>query len=65
MPQLEKINSGPFRALEARAVSCPGALYFTYWRYGVGDGQVPIGVEQGLLCPREPACTFELKTFGN
>ncbi|WP_028219253.1 DNA/RNA non-specific endonuclease [Paraburkholderia oxyphila] len=65
VPQLGKINSGPFRALEAKAVSCPGALYFTYWRYSVGDGQVPIGVEQGLLCPGEPACAFELKTFGN
>ncbi|MGU7773724.1 DNA/RNA non-specific endonuclease [Burkholderia sp. MR1-5-21] len=65
VPQLGKINSGPFRALEARAVSSAGALYFTYWRYGVGNSQVPIGVEQGLLCPGEPACVFELKTFEN
>ena len=65
VPQLGKINSGPFRALERKAVNHPGALYFTYWRYGRGVSQVPVSVEQGLLCPGAPACTFELNTFGN
>lgn len=65
VPQLGKINSGPFQALERKAVSCPGALYFTYWLYGRGNSQKPVGVEQGLLCPGAPACTFELATFGN
>jgi DNA/RNA non-specific endonuclease len=65
VPQLGKINSGPFQALERQAVSTPGALYFTYWLYGPGDDQVPIGVEQGLLSPGSTACTFELATFAN
>ncbi|MFL9921639.1 hypothetical protein PQR75_41100 [Paraburkholderia fungorum] len=65
VPQLGKINSGPFQALERLAVSCPGALYFTYWLYGPGDSQVPVGVEQGLLSPGSPACTFKLSTFAN
>lgn len=65
VPQLGKINSGPFQALEQLAVSQPGALYFTYWLYGRGDSQVPVGVEQGLLMPGATACTFKLSTFGN
>lgn len=62
VPQLGKINVGPFRELEIRAVGHPGSFYFTYWRY-VGSrpvlgktgqlfpGQVPTGVDQGLLIP--------------
>lgn len=65
VPQLGKINSGPFQALERMAVSSPGALYFTYWLYGPGDSQVPVGVEQGLLSPGEPLSTFKLSTFAN
>ncbi|HEX3381443.1 MAG TPA: DNA/RNA non-specific endonuclease [Paraburkholderia sp.] len=65
VPQLGKINSGPFQALERLAVSHAGALYFTYWLYGPGDSQVPVGVEQGLLMPGATACTFERKTFAN
>ncbi|MBC8750258.1 MULTISPECIES: hypothetical protein [Paraburkholderia] len=65
VPQLGKINSGPFRALERLAVSHAGALYFTYWLYGPGDSQVPVGVEQGLLVPGATACTFKLATFAN
>ncbi|CAD6520326.1 hypothetical protein LMG28727_01382 [Paraburkholderia kirstenboschensis] len=65
VPQLGKINSGPFQALERLAVSSPGALYFTYWLYGPGDGQVPIGVEQGLLSPGATAYPFRLSTFEN
>jgi hypothetical protein len=66
VPQLGKINSGPFQALERKAVSSPGALYFSYWLYGVGDSQKPVNVEQGLLCPGAPACTFDLsKMFQN
>jgi hypothetical protein len=65
VPQLGKINSGPFQALERLAVSRPGALYFTYWLYAPGDSQVPIGVEQGLLSPGATACTFRLSAFAN
>ncbi|WP_233853422.1 DNA/RNA non-specific endonuclease [Paraburkholderia sp. HD33-4] len=65
VPQLGKINSGPFQALERLAVSHAGALYFTYWLYGPGNSQVPVGVEQGLLMPGATACTFRLATFGN
>jgi hypothetical protein len=56
VPQLGRINVGPFRPLEKRAVATPGALYFTYWSYvgarairrGV-PSQTPTGVDQGLL----------------
>jgi hypothetical protein len=56
VPQLGRINIGPFRPLEKQAVATPGSLYFTYWTY-VGaprtrdghKGQTPTGVEQGLL----------------
>lgn len=65
VPQLGKINSGRFQALERLAVSSPGALYFTYWLYGPGDSQVPIGVEQGLLSPGATASTFKLSAFEN
>ena len=51
VPQLGSVNVGPFRRLEREAVASPGALYFTYWRYGRADTQVPSGVEQGLLRP--------------
>ena len=51
--QLGSINIGPFRALEREAVATPGALYFTYWMYGAGDSQKPVGVQQGLLCRGE------------
>jgi hypothetical protein len=54
VPQLGRINVGPFRALEREAVRTPGALYFTYWIYRGIDGQVPIGVDQGLLVPGMP-----------
>jgi hypothetical protein len=49
--QLGSVNVGPFRTLEKRAVATPGALYFTYWMYGPGDSQKPVGVEQGFLFP--------------
>jgi hypothetical protein len=65
VPQLGKINSGPFRALEKMAVCHPGSLYFTYWRYSRGKSQVPVAVEQGLLCPGDTVCSFELATFEN
>jgi hypothetical protein len=51
VPQLGSVNVGPFRRLEREAVASPGALYFTYWRYGRPDAQTPNGVEQGLLRP--------------
>jgi hypothetical protein len=56
VPQLGKINIGPFRPLEKQAVATPGSLYFTYWTYfGAArtrdgyQGQTPTGVDQGLL----------------
>jgi hypothetical protein len=57
VPQLGRINVGPFRPLEKKAVATPGSLYFTYWTYlgsapaaREGDpGQTPTGVDQGLL----------------
>jgi hypothetical protein len=56
--QLGKVNIGPFRPLEKKAVATPGSLYFTYWTY-IGavpakdglPGQIPTGVDQGLLIP--------------
>jgi hypothetical protein len=57
VPQLGKVNVGPFRPLEKRAVATPGSLYFTYWTYaaarpaGGAPGQTPAGVDQGLLIP--------------
>ena len=60
VPQLGMINTGPFRALERRAVATPGSLYFTYWTYAGAQhsryghsGQTPAGVDQGLLVPGE------------
>ncbi len=52
VPQLGRINIGPFRELERRAVATPGALYFTFWKYS-GANQAPVGVDQGLLIPGE------------
>ncbi|MCC2687608.1 MAG: hypothetical protein K0S21_411 [Rhizobiaceae bacterium] len=49
VPQLGSVNIGPFRSLERQAVATPGALYFTYWRYGDRTSQTPIGVDQGLI----------------
>jgi hypothetical protein len=51
VPQLLKINRGPFQKLERNAVATPGSLYFTYWTYARNGpaGQTPAGVEQGLL----------------
>ncbi len=58
VPQLARINVGPFRPLEKKAVATPGSLYFTYWSYlgsvrtsGGHPGQTPTGVDQGLLAP--------------
>lgn len=62
VPQLGSVNVGPFRELERLAVATPGALYFTYWRYGAGPSQVPIGVEQGVYIP---GGTLELRRHGN
>ena len=56
VPQLGRINVGPFRELEKLAVATPGALYFTYWKYGRStESQKPEGVDQGLLRPGLPA----------
>jgi hypothetical protein len=53
--QLGAVNIGPFRELEREAVNTPGALYFTYWTYGESKSQKPVGVQQGLLVPGQPA----------
>ena len=49
VPQLAKINVGPFRPLERKAVATPGSLYFTYWEYPDNATQTPSGVDQGLF----------------
>lgn len=61
VPQLARINIGPFRPLEKKAVATPGSLYFTYWTYfGPATGpaatpsQMPTGVDQGLLIVGQP-----------
>lgn len=61
VPQPGKMNIGPFRPLEKKAVATPGSFYFTYWIY-LGSaqtrdrlpGQRPTGVDQGLLEPGKP-----------
>lgn len=55
LAQFGRINIGPFRPLEKRAVATPGSLYFTNWTYlGSGpQGQTPTGVVQGLLVAGE------------
>jgi hypothetical protein len=54
VPQLARVNIGPFRPLEKKAVATPGSLYFTYWTYHGLPGQTPIGVDQGLLQAGQP-----------
>ncbi|HEY4030832.1 MAG TPA: hypothetical protein VGM25_10840 [Caulobacteraceae bacterium] len=60
VPQLGRINVGPFRALEKRAVATPGSLYFTFWRYprsapgARGPTQTPSGVDQGFFAAGQP-----------
>ena len=59
VPQLGRINVGPFRPLEKRAVATPGSFYFTYWIYppsrnAASATQLPRAVDQGLLVPGEP-----------
>lgn len=55
VPQLGRMNIGPFRRLEREAVATPGSFYFTYWSYRDSPpvngfpGQVPTAVDQGLL----------------
>jgi hypothetical protein len=50
VPQLGSLNVGEFRTLEREAVSTPGSLYFTHWKYGNGS-QRPTSVDQGLVAP--------------
>jgi hypothetical protein len=51
VPQLGRVNVGPFRPLEKKAVATPGAFYFTYWQYRGSSAQTPTGVDQGLFVP--------------
>jgi hypothetical protein len=69
VPQLGKINIGPFRALEKKAVASPGSFYFTYWKSKGSaptrsrhPGQTPTGVDQGLLVPGKPP---DVTHYGN
>ena len=68
VPQLARVNVGPFRKLERKAVAQPGSLYFTCWIYapdaraGPYLSQKAIAVEQGLLTARQPA---EINFFHN
>ena len=61
VPQLGRINIGPFRPLEKKGVATPGSFYFTYWTYfgaissrSATPGQMPTGVDQGLLIAGQP-----------
>jgi hypothetical protein len=49
-----------FRTLERIAVDTPGSFYFVHWLYrgATGGQQVPTGVEQGLLMPRQPPVVY-------
>lgn len=58
VPQLGKINIGPFRPLEKKAVATPGSFYFTYWSYlgaargrGAPLARCPLALIKGYLCP--------------
>lgn len=51
VPQLGKVNVGPFRPLERQAVATVGSFYFTYWKYRNRSTQTPSGVDQGLFIP--------------
>jgi len=51
VPQFGAVNIGSFRVLEKRAVAKPGSFYFSYWSYSPDGGQLPRGVDQGLLVP--------------
>lgn len=64
VPQLGRINIGPFRPLEKKAVATPGSFYFTYWHYrnAAGHGQTPTGVDQGLLIAGQAP---QVTTHGN
>ena len=53
VPQLGSVNMGAFRVLEKRALTYPGSLYFTYWKYAQPSDQTPNAVQQGLLRPGE------------
>lgn len=61
VPQLGRVNIGPFRPLEKKAVAIPGSFYFTYWTYSLA-GQTPTGVDQGLLIAGQPP---QINHFGN
>ena len=63
--QLGKVNIGPFRALEKRAVEAPGAFYFVRLLYRSADPALrPAGVEQGLILPGDSP-QLELRAFPN
>jgi hypothetical protein len=61
--QKGKINIGPFRELERRAVANPGSVYFSYWVYRHGDAQTPTRVQQGLIVASSQV--LQLADFGN
>ncbi len=62
VPQLGKVNIGPFRVLERKAVATPNSLYFTYWKYPNASTQTPSGVDQGFVAP---GGSLEFESFLN
>jgi hypothetical protein len=64
VPQLGKINIGPFRKLEIEATKSPGSLYFTHWVYHKNNGQTPSSVNQGLV-HYAPEPGLKLRRHGN
>lgn len=71
VPQLGRVNIGPFRRLEREAVATPSSFYFTYWSYRGSPavrgfpGQIPTQVDQGLLVlGREPRISRHLNQPG-
>lgn len=62
VPQLAKLNIGPFRVLEKKAVANPNSLYFTYWKYSNKQSQTPVEVDQGFALA---GGKLEVSTFRN
>lgn len=62
VPQLGKVNIGPFRVLERKAVAAPNSLYFTYWKYPNKTTQTPSAVDQGFAAP---GGALEVSSFNN
>jgi hypothetical protein len=63
--QLAKVNRGPFRSLERRAIKCPGCFYLVRLIYdSKNDGQLPDEIEQALF-PVGASTPAEWRRFDN